>query len=108
MATGRRRVRYFMRFFQAGFIVQLTRLSEGTYLEQIATEMGPVQFFAQVYAEYHTMLFRGLKQNALSKNHFCCNLFQVQLCTDWTITPICPLKYSDLIRIWDYKPILIN
>ena len=31
------------------------------------------------------MLFRGLKQNALSKNHFYCNLFQVQLCTDWTI-----------------------
>ncbi len=30
------------------------------------------------------MLFRGLKQNALSKNHFYCNLFQVQLCTDWT------------------------
>ena len=95
--------------------------------------MGPVQFFAQLYAEYHTkslvcvvgwnhvkfqhfyyardklmvseaaehtssayivpplwgpqtfyMLFRGLKENALSKNHFCCNLFQVQLCTDWT------------------------
>ncbi len=31
------------------------------------------------------MLFRGLKQNALSKKHFFCNLFYVQLCTDWTI-----------------------
>ena len=31
------------------------------------------------------MLFRGLKENALSKKHFCCNLFYVQLCTDWTI-----------------------
>ncbi len=30
------------------------------------------------------MLFRGLKENALSKNHFFCNLFYVQLCTDWT------------------------
>ena len=35
-------------------IVQLTRPSKGTYLEQIATEMGPVQFFAPMYAEYHT------------------------------------------------------
>ncbi len=34
------------------------------------------------------MLFRGLKQNALSKNHFSCNLFYVQLCTDWTISSI--------------------
>ena len=57
--------------------------------------------FAQLYAEYHIkclvcsvgwnhvkfqMLFRGLKQNALSKNQFSCNLFQVQLCNDWTIT----------------------
>ncbi len=33
------------------------------------------------------MLFRGLRENALSKNHFCCNLFYVQLCTDWTIRP---------------------
>ena len=83
-------------------LVQLTRPSEGTYLEQIAIEMGPLQFFAQMYAEYHTkslvcsvgwnhvkfqtfyMLFRGLKENALSKNHFFCNLFYVQLCTDWT------------------------
>ncbi len=88
-------------------VVQSTRPSEGTYLEQIAKEMGPMQFFAQRYAECHTkslvcsvgwnhvlppfwgpqtfyMLFRGLKQNALSKNHFFCNLFYVQLCTDWT------------------------
>ncbi len=35
-------------------LVQLTRPSEGAYLEQIAKEMGPVQFFAQLYAEYHT------------------------------------------------------
>ena len=36
------------------FIVQSTRPSEGTYLEQIAEEMGPMQFFAQMNAEYHT------------------------------------------------------
>ena len=95
-------------------LVQSTRPSEGSYLEQIAREMGPMQFLAQSYAEYHTkslvcsvgwnlvkfqhfyivpplwgpqtfyMLFRGLKQNALSKKHFSCNLFYVQLCTDWT------------------------
>ena len=34
------------------------------------------------------MLFRGLKENALSKNHFYCHLFQVQLCTDWTTTTL--------------------
>ncbi len=37
-----------------GRIVQSTRPSEGTYLEQIAKEMRPMQFFAQRYAEYHT------------------------------------------------------
>ena len=35
-------------------IVQSTRPSEGAYLEQMEREMGPVQFFAQLYAEYHT------------------------------------------------------
>ncbi len=49
----------------------------GVYLEQIAKEMGPVPCFH--------MLFRGLKQNALLKNHFFCNLFQVQLCTGWSL-----------------------
>ena len=50
------------------------------------------------------MLFRGLKENALSKNHFFCNLFQVQLCTDWTTTmheqhtciELCVKSVSDL------------
>ncbi len=40
-------------------IVQSTRPSEGAYLEQIAKEMGPVQFFAQLYAEYHTICCLG-------------------------------------------------
>ena len=42
----------------------------------VPTLWGPQTFY---------MLFSGLRQNALSKNRFSCNLFQVQLCTDWTI-----------------------
>ena len=68
--------------------------------------MGPVQFCPIVCRISYKMLFRGLKQNASSticqlgttkgfvcpfvhsNSVFSCNLFQVQLCTDWTITLI--------------------
>ena len=31
----------------------------------------------------------SLKENALSTNHFSCNLYRLQLCTDWTIPVKC-------------------
>ncbi len=52
-------------------VVQLTRPSEGTYLEQIAKEMGSVQFFAQLYAEYHTKsLVCSVGWNHVKFQHF--------------------------------------
>ncbi len=37
-----------------------------------------------MHSHYIDVLFVGIKENALSKNHFSCNLYRVQLCTDWT------------------------
>ena len=52
-------------------LVQSTRPSEGADLEQIAKEMGPVQFFAQLYAEYHTKsLVCSVGWNHVKFQHF--------------------------------------
>ena len=56
------------------------------------------------------MLFEGLKENALSKNHFSGNLFGVQLCTDSHPTPhYFPMKAEwfvvcndDCCKVWKY------
>ena len=69
-------------------IVQSTRPSEGGPPRTNCKRNGSSAVFCPIvcrisYKKFY-MLFRGLKQNALSKNHFCCNLFQVHLCTDWT------------------------
>ncbi len=51
--------------------LQSTRPSEVTYLEQIAKEMGPMEFFAQRYAEYHTKsLVCSVGWNHVKFQHF--------------------------------------